>query len=164
MDDFRKGHSAVLQPEDGTSYWQPLPSTGHIISKITPYDSPYDDFSMGIQVLEPGAAIRKHAHERAREVLFCYAGTGWAEIDGVRHDVRPETMMLLGRGVQHTVQNTGDTQMRILWMISPAGLEDWFKALGRPRVPGQAVPAPFERPADVRAIQDQQRFVRPVGE
>ena len=164
MDDFRKGYSAVLQPEDGQSFWQPLPSVGHVINKITPYSSPHDDFSMGIQVLEPGASIRKHAHERCREVLFCYSGSGWAEIDGVRHAVQPETMMLLGRGVQHTVHNTGDTQMRILWMISPAGLEDWFKALGRPRAAGQALPAPFQRPADVRAIQDQQRFVRPDAE
>ena len=66
--------------------------------------------------------------------------------------------------MQHTVHNTGDTQMRILWMISPAGLEDWFKALGRPRAAGEALPAPFDRPEDVRTIQDQQRFVRPEGE
>jgi quercetin dioxygenase-like cupin family protein len=164
MTDFRKGHSAVLQPEDGESFWQPLPSTGHVVAKITPYTSPYDDFSMGIQVLEPGASIRKHAHERQHEVLFCYAGTGWAEIDGVRHEVQPETMMLMGRGVQHTVHNTGATQMRILWFISPAGLEDWFKAIGRPRAPGAPLPAPFPRPDDVREIQDRQRFVRPDNE
>jgi len=163
MTDFRKGHCAVLGPEDGESFWQPLPSTGHIINKVTPYNSPYDDFAMGIQVLEPGAHIREHAHERSHEVLFCYTGTGWAEIDGVRHDVKPETLLLMGRGVQHTVHNTGDTQMRILWFISPAGLEDWFRALGRPRKPGEPLPAPFGRPEDIHAIQDQQRFVRPEG-
>ena len=73
-------------------------------------------------------------------------------------------MMRLGRGVQHTVHNTGDTQMRILWMISPAGLEDWFEALGRPRASDEALPEPLERPTYVRTIQDQQRFVRPEGE
>lgn len=164
MGDFRKGFSAVVQPEEGESHWQPLPSVGHVISKITPYNSPHDDFAMGIQVLEPGASIRKHAHERQREILFCYAGTGWAELDGMRHEMRPETTLLLGRGVQHTVHNTGETQMRILWMISPAGLEDWFAAIGRPRAAGEALPAPFPRPEDVRAIQDRQRFLRPEGE
>jgi hypothetical protein len=49
------------------------------------------------------------------------------------YDVLPETMILIGRGVQHKVTNTGTGQMRLLWFIAPAGLEDWFRAIGRPR-------------------------------
>ena len=120
----------------------------------------HDGFSLGIQVLEPGAHIRRHAHERQHEVLFCYAGEGWAEVDGARHEVRPETTLLIGRAAWHTVHNTGTGQMRLLWMIAPAGLEDWFRAIGRPRRPGDAMPAPFERPGDVAEIQARQRFVR----
>ena len=93
-------------------------------------------------------------------MLFCYAGEGWAEVDGTRHEMRPETTLLLGRAVSHTVQNTGSGQMRLLWMIAPAGLEDWFRAVGRPRRPCEPLPPPFEQPADVSAIQAQQRFVR----
>ena len=78
-------------------FWQPLPSTGYIVNKLTPYNTPYDNFSLGIQVLEPGAHIRRHAHERQHEVLFCYAGEGWAEVGDQRHDVRPETTILIGR-------------------------------------------------------------------
>jgi hypothetical protein len=58
------------------------------------------------------------------------------------------------------VQNTGSGQMRLLLMIAPAGLEDWFRAIARPRRPGDAMPAPFERPADVAEIQARARFVR----
>jgi hypothetical protein len=47
-----------------------------------------------------------------------------------------------------------------LWMIAPAGLEDWFRAIGRPRRPGEAMPEAFERPGDVAEIQARQRFVR----
>ena len=111
---------------------------------LTPYNTPYDSFSLGIQVLEPGAHIRRHAHERQHEVLFCYAGEGWAEIDDQRYEMRPETTLLIGRAVQHKVQNTGPGQMRLLWMIAPAGLEDWFSAIGRPRRPGEPTPPPFE--------------------
>jgi hypothetical protein len=56
MNEFAKGHGVVLGPEEGESVWQPRPSTGYIINKLTPYNTPYDSFSMGIQVLEPGAA------------------------------------------------------------------------------------------------------------
>ena len=93
-------------------------------------------------------------------MLFCYQGTGIAEVGAERHALAPETMILVGRGVQHKVTNTGATQMRMLWMISPPGLEDWFRAIGRPRQPGDPTPAPFERPADIAEIEARQRFVR----
>jgi hypothetical protein len=38
-------------------------------------------------------------------------------------------------------------------VITPPGLEDFFKAIGRPRTPGEPPPAPFARPADVVAIE-----------
>jgi mannose-6-phosphate isomerase-like protein (cupin superfamily) len=157
---FFKGSVIALGPEDGESFWQPLPSTGYVINKINPYNSPYDTFSTGLQVLEPGAHIRRHAHERSHELLFCYRGTGEADIEGERHEIRPETMILVGRGLQHTVTNTGTEQMRLFWYIAPPGLEDWFRAIGRPRHAGEPLPAPFDRPAIVEMIQAQQRFVR----
>jgi hypothetical protein len=57
------------------------------------------------------------------------------------------------------VVNTGATQMRLVWFISPPGLEDWFRALGRPRFPDEPLPEPFARPADIEDIQRQQRFI-----
>ena len=53
--DHAKGTAMVLGPEEGESFWQPLPSTGYVINKFNPYNSPYDSFSTGLQVLEPGA-------------------------------------------------------------------------------------------------------------
>jgi len=51
--------------------------------------------------------------------------------------------------------------MRLLWFIAPAGLEDWFRTIGRPRRPGEPLPAPFDRPAGIEMIQAQQRFIAP---
>jgi len=160
MTDYGKGIVIALGPEDGESFWQPLPSTGYVINKINPYNSPYDTFSTGLQVLEPGAHIRRHAHERNHELLFCYRGTGEADIEGDTYEIRPETMILVGRGVQHKVTNTGADQMRLLWFIAPPGLEDWFRAIGRPRQSGEPRPTSFDRPANVAMIQAQQRFIR----
>jgi mannose-6-phosphate isomerase-like protein (cupin superfamily) len=159
MSNHAEGVAIVLGPEDGESYWQPLPSRGYVINKINPYTSPYDDFSIGIQILEPGAHVRRHAHERSHELLFCFRGTGSAEIAGKTFDVREETILLIGRGLQHKVTNTGSDQMRLLWLISPPGLEDWFRALGRPRRVGDPMPPAFERPANIKEIQAQQRFI-----
>ena len=160
MTEYSKGVSMVLGPDDGDSFWQPLPSTGYATNKITPYNSPHDDFSIGIQVLEPGAHIRRHAHERNHEILFCYAGTGSAEVDGRQYDVTAETMILIGRGAIHKVTNTGDRQMRLLWAIWPAGLEDWFQDIGKPRQPKEPMPPAFDRPRNIEQIEAQQRFLQ----
>lgn len=160
MTEHDKGITIVLGPEDGEMLWQPLPSTGYIINKLNPYNSPYDNFSTGLQILEAGAHIRRHAHERSHEILFCYRGSGYAEIGETRHELTEESMILVGRGIQHRVVNTGSGQMRLLWIISPPGLEDWFRALGRVRVLGEAEPPRFERPSDIAAIEARQRFIR----
>ena len=161
MNDYGKMDSFVLGPDEGASYWQPLPSTGYIINKFTPYNTPYDTFATGLQVLEPGASIRQHAHERSHELIFVHQGEGYAEIEGKRYDIKQGSMMLLGRRSQHLLCNTSDTQMKLMWVIFPPGLEDWFATIGKERTPGEPVPEPFERPTDVEAIQDRQRFVRP---
>jgi mannose-6-phosphate isomerase-like protein (cupin superfamily) len=154
-----KGVAIIIGPDEGESLWQPLPSKGYIINKINPYTSPYDDFSVGIQVLEPGAHVRRHGHERSHELLFCFRGSGIAEVDGKAYELREESMVLIGRGLKHKVTNTGPGQMRLLWLISPPGLEDWFRALGRPRKAEDRVAPEFERPGNIREIQAQQRFI-----
>lgn len=156
-----KGTAMIIEPEDGDAFWQPKPSTGFIMAKITPDNSPYDDFSSGIQVLEPGASIREHGHRQSHEMLFVYQGHGHAMIDGERCELKPETTLMLGRRVMHSLHNDGDTQMRIHWVMFPPGLEDWFRAIGRARAPGEEEAPVFERPEDVKDIQDQMRFVRP---
>ena len=161
MTRFDKADAIVVGPEEGASYWQPKPSTGYIVNKITPYNSPYDSFASGIQVLEPGAEVREHGHERGHEMLFVYEGTGHAIIDGERHELSPGSMMVLGRRVLHLIRNSDEGQMKMLWVIFPPGLEDWFAAIGRPRQPGESAAPEFDRPDDVSEIQDRQRMVRP---
>jgi quercetin dioxygenase-like cupin family protein len=154
-----KGVALVLGPEEGESYWQPEPSTGYVTVKISPYNSPNDLVSAGVQVLEPGSSVRGHAHERANEILFVFEGQGRAEVEGKWHRLAPGSTLMVGRFVQHYIENDGRVPLKMFWAIMPAGLEDWFKAIGRPREPGEPTPPPFERPENVADIQKQMRFV-----
>jgi hypothetical protein len=62
-------------------------------------------------------------------------------------------MAFLAKDAVHEIVNEGDDDLVMLWVISPAGLEDFFAAIGRARTPGEAAPAPFARPTDVVAIE-----------
>jgi quercetin dioxygenase-like cupin family protein len=155
-----KGPAIVIGPEEGRSFWQPQPSTGYATVKLSPFNTPFNNFSAGIQVLEPGASVRDHAHQRNDELLFVYEGTAKAIVDGATHELAPGSMMLMGRFVRHEVLNTGATPMKMMWIIFPPGLECWFETIGQPRRPGEAPPAPFQRPADVADMQEKLWFVR----
>ena len=85
---IRKGRASRGARAEQASFlfWQPLPSRGYIVNKLTPYNTPHDSFSLSIQVLELARIVRRHADERQHEVLFRYAGEGWAEVDGQRRN------------------------------------------------------------------------------
>lgn len=151
----------VVGPEEGKSYWQPLPSRGHVTVKLTPADMPYDHFSSGIQVLPPGCSVREHGHQQNHELIFIYEGTGRAEIEDETYILEPGTTLLFGRYARHLVENTGDCDMKLFWVFMPPGLEDWFHAIGRERKPGEEMPPPFARPEDVADVQERMRFVPP---
>jgi hypothetical protein len=48
------------------------------------------------------------------------------------------------------------------WTYLPPGLDDFFAAIGRPRRPGEPAPEPFERPADVQAIEARTGYGPPI--
>ena len=148
--DFAKGF--VLQPEEGDSYWQPVPANGYVINKLVPenWDGP---FSLGMQVVAPRSYIRRHIHDRNREVIFCWGGQGRAVIDGVEHAMRTGTVIGLPAGVEHMFINENDEELKLLWILAPHGLEEFFRLIGRPRRAGEPTPAPFPRPDNVLEIE-----------
>jgi mannose-6-phosphate isomerase-like protein (cupin superfamily) len=155
----QKGVHLVSGPDEGVSYWQPLPSTGYATVKLHPGNAPINYLSAGIQVLEPGCHVRNHAHQRNDEMLFVYEGTGHALIDGKTYPLAPGALIAVGRFVEHKITNDGPGQMKMFWVFAPPGLEDWFAAIGKPREAGAKAPAPFDRPADVAEVQKGVKFV-----
>lgn len=152
VQDVRFTEGLVLAPEDGRSFWQPVPANGYVTVKLSPenWDGP---FSMGFQIVAPRSYIRKHAHDRNLEVLFVWQGRGTAVIDGREHPMTPGTMIMLPMNVEHTFINEEDEELKLVWIMSPHGLEEFFEAIGRPRQAGEPAPEPFPRPADVLEIE-----------
>lgn len=37
-----RGRAVVIQPEEGASYWQPVPANGHADPKLTPANTRFD--------------------------------------------------------------------------------------------------------------------------
>ncbi len=153
--------SLVIQPDGGESWWQPLPSRGYVTTYITPEDNPYHDFSSGIQVLPPGCEVREHGHTINHELIFVYQGRGEIQIENQTHLVGPGCTVLFADNETHIIRNTGDEDMHLFWVFMPPRLEEWFRAIGRPRKSGDPMPAPFPRPERTQEAMEFQRFIKP---
>jgi quercetin dioxygenase-like cupin family protein len=156
------GTGIVMQPEEGQSYWQPIWANGYSIVKLSPKHGGPDDLAMGVQVIAPGGYVREHSHTPNQEILFCFEGKGTILVDGVPHPFVPGTTVYAGPGVKHKIINDGPGDLKMTWIYLPPGLDDFFAAIGRPRRPGEPPPEPFERPADVRAIEARTGYGPPI--
>ena len=149
-----QGIACVVQPEEGESFWQPVPANGYAQVQISRRNVVSNDrFSSGVQVVAPGCFIREHSHDIHEELLFFFEGTGKALVDGVEHPLKPGTMVYLGPHAKHKIINDGVGDLKMTWMLMPGGLEDFFEAIGRRRRPGEPAPASFPRPDNVAEIE-----------
>ena len=154
MADSEPGAAFVRQPDEGESFWQPVPANGYAEVRVSKRDSPkIQGFSSGIQVIAPGCHIREHQHGAEQELLFFFEGTGKILVNGVEHPIRPGTTAYLGPWNKHKIVNDSQADLKMLWVLMPGGLEDFFQAIGRPRRPGEPAPAPFPRPENVKEIE-----------
>ena len=156
-----KGPALVIKAAEGASYWQPIPANGYATVKLSPLNSPLNDFAMGVQILEPGASLPEHAHGRNDELKLVVSGSGTGRVDGRPIEVSPGALVFTGRGVTHAYTNTGDGEMTILWLIRPPGLELMLEGIGEPREPGvprRVADLPYR--ADAPRVLDAARLVR----
>ena len=156
--DACRGHAVVMQPEEGPSYWQPKPANGYSSPKLFPELTKFDGFSMGYQSVAPRSKIRAHSHTDQVELQICFSGQGYVLVDGERHELVPGTACFLGPDVVHEIFNDTDEDLVQLWVIGPAGLENFFKTIGRDRTHGDTTPENFDRPNDVVAIERDMGF------
>lgn len=147
------GRAVVVQPGGGPSYWQPVPANGHADPALFPANTGFGTLAMGYQTIAPHSRVREHSHGDQVELQICFRGRGHVNVDGVRHELVPGTACMLGYDVKHEIVNDTDDDLVMLWVITPPGLEDFFKAIGRTRTPGGPAPEPFARPTDVIAIE-----------
>lgn len=149
-----KGEAKVFGPDDGASFWQPVPANGFVRNIVNQrMVSGQAHFSLGTQTVAPGCFIREHTHSDNEEVIFVVDGKGVARIDGVDHPIKKGSCVYIGRNRLHHFLNPNPEPMTFLVLMMPGGLDDFFAAIGRPRTPGEPAPQPFPRPQNIAEIE-----------
>jgi quercetin dioxygenase-like cupin family protein len=144
----------IVPPGTGEQHWQPQPANGWIKVLISPRPAGTPTgFSAGLQELPPLGKIREHAHPAQTEIFWVVAGETLARLDGTVRRIVAGTFMVALPHVRHGFINDGAGPFRFLWLLVPAGLEEFFIRIGRPKRPGEPDPTPYPRPAEAGAIE-----------
>lgn len=103
-------------------------------------------------------AAPMHRHHLEDEFTYVVSGRIGAVLGDREVEAGPGDLIFKPRGQWHTFWNAGDEPAAVLELISPAGLEEFFRALGtmpQPIDPAELgeLAAPYQCDADMDATQ-----------
>lgn len=82
------------------------------------------DFALGMTVIKPGKKHEAHAHDGNQEVMIIYEGTGLAIINDVETAICKGDIISVEKSEPHGFINTGEDNLKILWIYYPPGAAD----------------------------------------
>lgn len=94
------------------------------------------------QVTPPGWGPPRHIHSREDEIIFILEGTYELHVGDERRTLSTGASAILPRHVPHGFRNVSSTPSRLLCVIVPGGLDEYFLAVARcspPPNPAQLV-------------------------
>jgi quercetin dioxygenase-like cupin family protein len=92
--------------------------------------------------LHPVAAAPAHVHHQTDEALYVIEGEMDLEVGGERLTAEPGSFAFLPRAIPHRYLPKEPGPVRVLWLLSPAGFEEFWREIGTPVQEGAEAPAP----------------------
>jgi quercetin dioxygenase-like cupin family protein len=124
---MQQNNTAEVRPLDG----RPAVSLGGLVGVIFALAGAHTGGAYAIveHPVAPGALVPPHTHSREDEVSYVLSGEVGARIGDTVLQAGPGDYIVKPRGVPHTFWNAGPAPARLLEIISPAGLEQYFADL-----------------------------------
>src|SRR5688572_15041875 len=116
----------VVEAGEGESVW--LGGVG--VDLKIPAEMTGGAFSVVEHPLDPGRLIPPHIHYREDEFSYVLSGEIGVRIGDRDFVAGPGSYVFKPRNIPHTFWNAGPEPARLLEIISPAGFEQFFAALG----------------------------------
>ena len=100
--------------ERGNVRWKTLISAGLTAS---------ESLTVGVAQLSPGEMLRAHRHQQA-EAYLVLDGAGIVTVDGSAHAVGPGAGVFIAGNAVHSVESTGQTDLRVAYVLAADSFED----------------------------------------
>ena len=96
------------------------------------------------QVIQPQSGPPPHIHRREDEVFYVREGKFMFLCGEAEYILEEGAFAYIPKGTLHTFKNIADRPGRLMVTITPAGLEDFFYAIGSEAQHGAMHPPPFD--------------------
>lgn len=129
----------LLNQEEGASFWvlgdlYTFKATGKETNGV---------FTVIDQIIQPQNGPPPHIHHREDEAFYVLEGK-FSFLSGDKQSVfEAGSFVYVPRGTLHTFKNIDEQRGRLLVIITPAGLEEFFYAIGTPAT-DLPTPPPFD--------------------
>ncbi len=80
---------------------------------------PAERMCFGVADFPPMKHAPGHVHESQEEILYVLTGKGEFYFDGVPEAVEPGTCVYVPPGVTHSINNTGEEVLKVVYVFSP---------------------------------------------
>jgi mannose-6-phosphate isomerase-like protein (cupin superfamily) len=98
-------------------------------------------FSLTESLMQPGTQQAPlHVHSREDETFYVIEGRITAIVGDQTRDLGPGESVWLPRGVPHRIHTTGEEPVRVLMLLTPAGLERFFDEIDAMNAEGKLSP------------------------
>ena len=82
---------------------------------------------MVLDSLLPGFKTTFHIHKKQDEFFYVINGSGTAELDSVKYDIGPGTVIFVPRGMVHNLSVSNKGPMNLLFFFDRPGVDEWFR-------------------------------------
>jgi quercetin dioxygenase-like cupin family protein len=102
-------------------------------------------------IVPPGGGPPPHIHSREDEAFFVLDGVLQFDADGRNFTASSGAWVTLARGSLHFFRNNGSKPARMLIVVTPAGLDEFFLEIGRESVENESDPV-APTPAEIQKL------------
>ena len=132
----RSNEVTYIPAGSGPVYWGP----GDQIRFLITGEQTGGAFFMAEISVPPGGGPPPHIHWREEETFFLQQGTVTIQVGGRTLHASSGDCVCLPRGIMHSFKNTGSADAKFLMVVTPAGLENFFKEAFYPAQNSSAPP------------------------
>lgn len=127
---FNKG--GIINPEAGEVRFIGNERKAKVLIKVSKTDSETPEMSLLSEVIPPGDGIPVHYHSNEEEFLFIQKGSLEITLGEKTETGKAGSLIYVPKKVWHGFKNTADEAVILFFGYSPAGFEDYFRAIGTP--------------------------------
>ncbi len=105
-------------------------------------------------LVPPGGGPRPHAHKDIQEMFYVVDGEVEFKTESGKHIAKAGAFVNIPfGGAVHCFTNTGDQLAHLLCTVVPAGLDSFFKEIGKPVAAGTFLPPPQLSQEDMEKLK-----------